>query len=93
MGPSKGHRFDHNVTPPQSDSRKTLSHDMLNGLHREGIGLVAHGPAHMALMCGLRSSLRHEVSNHVKGWAKRGIDSTKLNMLTHEMNPQFRMST
>ena len=60
---------------------------MLNGLHREGIGLVAHGPAHMALMCGFRSSLRHEVSNHIKGWAKGGIDSTKFNVLTHEMNP------
>ena len=61
---------------------------MLNGLHREGIGLVAHCPAHMALMCGFRSSLCHEVSTHVKGGAKRGIDSTKLNVLTHEISDE-----
>jgi len=36
--------------------------------------LVAHGPVHMALMCGFRGSLCHEVSNHIDGWAKRGID-------------------
>ena len=76
------------TSPPRKEiPEKSLSYDMLNGLHREGIGLVAHGPAHMALMCCFWSSLGHEVSDHIKSWAKRGIDSTKLDVLTHEMNP------
>ena len=60
---------------------------MLNRRQREYIGLVAHGPVHMALMCGFRDGLCHKVSNHIKSWAEGGIDSTKFNMLTHEMNP------
>ena len=65
---------------------------MLNWRHRECIGLVAHGPVHMALICGFRGSLCHEVSNHIKNWAEGGIDSSNFNMLTHEMNPHVNVT-
>ena len=54
------------TSPPRKVIPENLSYDMLNRRHTECIGLVAHGPVHMALMCGFRSSLRQEVSNHIK---------------------------
>ena len=64
----------------------TLSYYMLKWRHSERVGLVAHGPAHVAFMRGFSNSLCHKVSDHVKRRAKGGIDSTKFNVLTQEMN-------
>ena len=64
----KGHRFDHNFNPRKVIPEMTLSY-MLNGRHRECIGLVTHGPVNVAFMCDFRSILCHEVSDHIKGRA------------------------
>ena len=77
-------------SPRKVIPERTLSYYMLNRSHWERIGLVAHGPVHVAFMCqcvafGVALVMK-SATDHIKGRAKGGFDSIKFDVLTHEMN-------